>query len=215
MLKQVLFKKEKYSSSHLKQIKFDKVVLNYWTDSTFSSFSSLESDGFKKMIDIADEKLTIKSRVPYSRNLWHSSIMFRRVAVTNVVNTICWHVNYISNKIQEITPLTFPTIKVMLYNPDFNCEIVFIHVLGLGLDNTWCIVIGIGIPYSPTKFAKWKKCCFCWTKLTITKWKNVVSVEQNLQLQNGKKSVSIQQNINNKLSEQRPTLVYQQNNFKI
>ena len=55
-------KNVKYPSNHPKQVKFDNAVLDYLTEGHFPSFNSLESEGFKKLIEVADEKLTVKAK---------------------------------------------------------------------------------------------------------------------------------------------------------
>lgn len=44
-------------------------MLDYLTEGHFPSFNSLESEGFKDLIEVADEKITVKSRFTYSRNI--------------------------------------------------------------------------------------------------------------------------------------------------
>ena len=60
-LKQIFVKKEKYESNHLKQIKFDSLIVDYLTEGNFPSFSSVETEGFQKLFELADPKLTVKS----------------------------------------------------------------------------------------------------------------------------------------------------------
>ena len=68
-LKQMFVKKEKYESTHSKQKKFDSLIVDYLTEGNFPAFSSVETEGFQNLFELADSKLTVKSRFTYSRRV--------------------------------------------------------------------------------------------------------------------------------------------------
>ena len=76
-LKAVIEANSKYDSSHPKQQKFDDAIVEYLTDGNFPAFSSVETQGFKKLFDVADSKLTVKSRHTYARKVdeKHKSVL--------------------------------------------------------------------------------------------------------------------------------------------